>query len=83
MVNYKLDQLIKTINASTEDVLYQRLFDTFKTKNAFTNEIVDTYINALIHKPTNPMPEVVAKENLERTYLFEAPTRLPEYFKQF
>lgn len=79
----KLEQLIKSKNAATEDVLYQFLFDTFKTKNGLTSETVDTYIDSLIYEPTNLMPEGMDEENPAKTYLFGPPTRLPKYLEQF
>jgi len=45
----KLADLIKAINATSEDALYSALFYKFKSANGLTDEDVNTHIDALIY----------------------------------
>jgi len=68
----KLEPQIESINTTSEKVLYQRLYAIF-----------DTYIDAIMYKLTNPMPEIANKKTPAKTYLFGALAPLPKYLKQF
>jgi hypothetical protein len=57
---------------------YLWLFDKVKKANNLTDEVIGTYIDALLYEPTNPM--VTADDqhgHLECTYLLGPPTKLP------
>ena len=81
----KLVTLIESYNATSEDQLYVKLFYAFKTTNKLDDEVINTYIEALLYEPANANPEIVDGENsaITRTYLFGTPIKLPKYLEDF
>jgi hypothetical protein len=77
-----LAKLIESLNASSEAVLYEKLYAQFQSKNKLTNEVIDTYIDAILYEPTSATPSPAAVSHC-RAYLFGPPTRLPKYLEEF
>ena len=51
-----------------------------------SSEVVETYINAILHEPTNKATSAddeSTSDTMKRSYLFRAPLLLPKYLEQF
>ncbi len=72
--------------AFTEELLLDWLHHQLMDKNQLSYELVETYINAILCKPSNRA--CVTKDNgnhpvvFGRSYLFGAPLSLPKYLKE-
>ena len=78
-----LNTIIKNFNAKSEDELYVKLRGKLKYTKKLTDELIDTYIGALIYEPTNPVALEDQTTPIHRSYLFGPPDSLPEYLKEF
>jgi hypothetical protein len=65
VLSSKLKEMIALAGNTSEDNLYLKIRDNFKYKNKLTEEVIETYVNALIYEPTNATPVGICK--------FEAP----------
>ena len=61
----KMNDLIKADGAQTEDELYTRLHNQSKQRNKLAKDIVDTFVDALLYKPSNE-----ASNDTARSYIF-------------
>ena len=64
-----------------EDTLFASLHKQFMDNNNLSKQDVDTYIDAIVYEPTNPIPESTESPtggttSIERTYLVDHPTTL-------
>ena len=75
--------LIQQIDVQSEHTLYLNIFSRLKVANGIPNDVIDTYIDALLYKPTNHAHKSVEGDNPTRTYLFDTPTRLPKHLEEF
>ena len=71
-----------------EDTLFASLHKQFMDNNNLSKQDVDTYIDAIVYEPTNPIPESTKSPtggttSIERTYLVDHPTTLPRYLEQY
>lgn len=79
----KLEKLIESCKASSEEDLYRKLYGHFKTRNKLTDLVIDTYIDSLIYEPTNPAPDAADGVYPARTFLFGRPQFLTKYNQDF
>ena len=77
----KLEQMIKESKAQTEEDLHKHLRNRLKYTNKLTEDVIDTYISAILYEPTNNARD--DDNSLPRTYLFGSPIRLPKYLEEF
>ena len=78
-----LHKMLTSWNAKSEDELISKLRGTLKYNSKLTDEVIDTYISALIYEPTNAAPQANQTDHTERAYLFGPPTSLPKYLEEF
>jgi hypothetical protein len=81
-------RIVLSEDRTCEDRLFASLEKQFMERNNLSKEEVHTYVDAIMYKPTNHMPDVVnlvteGSSFMARLYLFDCSSSLPRYIEQY
>jgi hypothetical protein len=81
-------RIVQSEDKTSKDELFISLHKKFMEANRLLKELLDTYIYAIVYKPTNKAGEIDESaigsiDSIARTYLFECPKNLPRYLDQY
>ena len=85
-----LEAMVKDSNHNgSEDALLSFMKHKFMEKTKLTTEALETYIDSIVHEPSNTSPASPSNsdelsDKVKRTYMFNnQPSRLPKYLEEF